>query len=116
MLSLPRANVEVRDPDSGWTALHFASRQGKLATARVLIDNQAFIGAVAPDGRTPLHFTAGWGTYEVNGRSYFSLGPVGWMECKPYALSLRWAPTEGGCDRKVPPQQRAVDKIGASSR
>lgn len=69
MLSLPRANVEARDPDSGWTALHFASRQGKLATVKVLIDCQAFIGSVAPDGRTPLHLAAGWGTYEVNGRS-----------------------------------------------
>eukprot|EP00903_Cladosiphon_okamuranus_P006591 g6439.t1 len=65
MLSLPRANVDVRDPDSGWTALHFASRQGKLPTVKVLIQNQAFVGARAPDGRTPLHLAAGWGTYEV---------------------------------------------------
>ncbi|CAM9418276.1 unnamed protein product, partial [Hapterophycus canaliculatus] len=65
MLSLPRANVEARDPDSGWTALHFASRQGELATVSVLIENQAFVGGIAPDGRTPLHLAAGWGTYEV---------------------------------------------------
>ncbi|CAM9282487.1 unnamed protein product, partial [Ectocarpus sp. 4 AP-2014] len=65
MLSLPCANVDARDPDSGWTALHFASRQGKLATVRVLIENQAFVGARAPGGRTPLHLAAGWGTYEV---------------------------------------------------
>eukprot|EP00752_Nemacystus_decipiens_P004020 g3682.t2 len=65
MLSLPRANVDARDPDSGWTALHFASRQGKLPTVRVLIEKQAFVGARAPDGRTPLHLAAGWGTYEV---------------------------------------------------
>lgn len=65
MLSLPRADADARDPDSGWTALHFASRQGKLPTVTVLIDNQAFVGAKAPDGRTPLHLAAGWGTYEV---------------------------------------------------
>ncbi|CAM9242923.1 unnamed protein product [Scytosiphon promiscuus] len=65
MLSIPRTNVEARDPDSGWTALHFASRQGKLATVRVLIENQAFVGTVGPDRRTPLHLAAGWGTYEV---------------------------------------------------
>lgn len=65
MLSLPEANVDARDPDSGWTALHFASRQGKLSTVRVLIENQAFVGERAPDGRTPLHLAAGWGTYEV---------------------------------------------------
>lgn len=68
MLSLPRANVDARDPDSGWTALHFASRQGKLATVRVLIENQAFVGARAPGGRTPLHLAAGWGTYEVGAK------------------------------------------------
>ena len=65
MLSLPRANVDARDPDSGWTALQFASRQGKLAAVRVLLENQAFVGERAPDGRTPLHFAAGWGTFEV---------------------------------------------------
>ncbi|CAM9364932.1 unnamed protein product, partial [Ectocarpus fasciculatus] len=65
MLSLPRADVDARDPDSGWTALHFASRQGKLAAVTVLIENQAFVGARAPGGRTPLHLAAGWGTYEV---------------------------------------------------
>lgn len=65
MLLLPRANVEARDPDSGWTPLHFASRQRELAAVEVLIKNQAFVGARAPDGRTPLHLAAGWGTYEV---------------------------------------------------
>lgn len=65
MLSLPRANVDARDLDSGWTALHYASRQGKLPAVEVLIGSQAFVGARAPDGRTPLHLAAGWGTYEV---------------------------------------------------
>lgn len=74
MLSLPRTNVDARDPDSGWTALHFASRQGKLPTVRALIENQAFVGARAPDGRTPLHLAAGWGTYEVNKKN----GARGW--------------------------------------
>ncbi len=65
MLSLPRANVDERDADSGWTALHFAARQGKLDAVRVLLENEAFVGERAPDGRTPLHLAAGWGTFEV---------------------------------------------------
>lgn len=69
MLSLARTDVEARDPDSGWTPLHFASRQRKLDAVKVLIDNEAFVGARAPDGRTPLHFAAGWGTYEVKRRT-----------------------------------------------
>ena len=65
MLSLPGADVDAPDPDSGWTALHFASRQGKLEAVEVLIERKAFIGARGPDGRTPLHLAAGWGTYEA---------------------------------------------------
>lgn len=65
MLSLPGADVDAPDPDSGWTALHFASRQGKLEAVEVLIERKAFIGASGPDGRTPLHLAAGWGTYKA---------------------------------------------------
>ncbi|CAM9421771.1 unnamed protein product [Laminaria digitata] len=65
MLSLPGVDADAPDPDSGWTALHFASRQGKLEAVEVLIEWNAFIGARGPDGRTPLHLAAGWGTYEV---------------------------------------------------
>lgn len=68
MLSLPGANVDARDPDSGWTALHFAARQGKLEAAKVLIENKAFVGVRGPDGRTPLHLAAGWGTHEACAR------------------------------------------------
>lgn len=66
MLSLPGADVDARDPDSGWTALHFASRQGKLGAVKILIERKAFIGARGPEGRTPLHLAAGWGTYEAS--------------------------------------------------
>ena len=86
MLSLPRANVDARDPDSGWTALQFASRQGKLAAVRVLLENQAFVGERAPDGRTPLHFAAGWGTFEVR----VDLGQMGsfFVRCTWPCLAL----------------------------
>lgn len=66
MLSLPGADVDARDPDSGWTALHFASRQGKIGAVEVLIERKAFVGARGPEGRTPLHLAAGWGTYEAS--------------------------------------------------
>lgn len=69
MLALPRTNVDARDPDSGWTALHFASRQGKLKAVEVLIKNKAFVAARGPNGRTPLHLAAGWGTIEVWARA-----------------------------------------------
>lgn len=65
MLALPKADVDARDLDSGWTALHFASRQGKLEAVEVLVEQKAFVGARGPNGRTPLHLAAGWGTYEA---------------------------------------------------
>lgn len=74
LLALPKADVDARDPDSGWTALHFASRQGKLGAVEVLVEHKAFVGARGPDGRTPLHLAAGWGTYEA--RSVVAVGEI----------------------------------------
>jgi ankyrin repeat protein len=61
------ANIDVRDPDSGWTALHFAARGGHVDFARILLKNKANVNAMGADGMTPLHLAAGWGTKEVVG-------------------------------------------------
>lgn len=63
--------MDARDPDSGWTSLHFASREGRLEAAEVLIKNKASIDARGPDGRTPLHLAAEFGTHQV-------IPPMGW--------------------------------------
>lgn len=65
ILALPETKVDARDPDTGWTALHFAARQGKLEAVDLLLRGKASVVARAPEGRTPLHFAAGWGTYKV---------------------------------------------------
>lgn len=64
-MASPGARVDQRDLDSGWTALHFAARQGRLRAVEILLGRNASVGAKAPDGKTALHFAAGWGTYEV---------------------------------------------------
>ena len=60
-------NVDKRDPDSGWTALHFASRGGHVAAATQLLGAKANVNAIGPNGETPLHLAAGWGTVEIVG-------------------------------------------------
>lgn len=39
-------NIDKRDPDSGWTALHFAARSGHVEFAKVLISHNAGEGVV----------------------------------------------------------------------
>ncbi|GMH61338.1 hypothetical protein TL16_g03234 [Triparma laevis f. inornata] len=60
-------NIDKRDPDSGWTALHFAARSGHVEFANVLISHNADVNALGPNNETPLHLAAGWGTKEMVG-------------------------------------------------
>jgi len=61
------ADIDKRDPDSGWTALHFAARGGHVEFAKLLLKNKANVNATGAEGETPLHLAAGWGTLEVVG-------------------------------------------------
>jgi Ankyrin repeats (3 copies) len=54
------ALIDARDPDTGWSPLHFAARQGHAAAVEWLIASaNAFVGACGPEGYTPLHLAAG---------------------------------------------------------
>ena len=48
-------NIDMRDPDSGWTALHFAARNGQVEFARRLLEAKADVNALGPSDETPLH-------------------------------------------------------------
>ena len=62
-----RQDIDARDPDSGWTALHFASRGGHKAFGERLLEEKAHVNALGPDDETPLHLAAGWGTKAMVG-------------------------------------------------
>jgi hypothetical protein len=69
MLSRPAvaADIDARDPDTGWTPLHFAARGGHAELAKTLIQYKANVNAAGPGGETPLHLAAGWGTLDAAG-------------------------------------------------
>ena len=53
------ATGEFEDPNlSGFTALHFAAREGNLWISQLLIDRGAFVSAEAINNITPLHLAA----------------------------------------------------------
>jgi hypothetical protein len=54
-----RALAEVRDVDSGRTALHFASRGAQEEAAELLLNLGADPNSLDPNGLTPLHLAAG---------------------------------------------------------
>ena len=60
-------NIDLRDSDSGWTALHFASRSGHVKFAQRLLECKANVNALGPNNETCLHLAAGWGTKEMVG-------------------------------------------------
>ncbi|CAD6997462.1 DNA-binding protein RFXANK [Ceratitis capitata] len=57
-------NIDFRDA-AGFTALHWASYYGQLATARLLVDTGANVNAEAPEMVTPLLLAACGGHNEV---------------------------------------------------
>lgn len=49
----------------GWTPLHYAATNGHLAMLQLLLDENAFIDAQAPNGNTPLMMAAFYGSPEA---------------------------------------------------
>jgi hypothetical protein len=63
-LSNPKnaANINMRDPDFGMTALHYASKANKLEAVTMLLEYNADVHIGTPDGRTALHLAAAYCT------------------------------------------------------
>lgn len=76
--------MDARDPDSGWTSLHFASRAGRLEATQVLIKNKASIDARGPDGRTPLHLAAEFGTHQVTPSTGWGVNSASLYPCQHF--------------------------------
>ena len=51
--------VHIPDPDTGWTALHYAAEQNAAEAARLLLEHGADPEAVDPRGVRPLDVVAG---------------------------------------------------------
>lgn len=58
-------DVDKRDPDFGFTALHYASKHGQLELIRLLAQHGADVHATLPDGRSSLHLAATYSNAEV---------------------------------------------------
>ena len=56
-------DVELNQP--GWTALHYASINGHLQIVSLLLDHEAYIDALSPNGTTPLMLAARAGHIHV---------------------------------------------------
>jgi hypothetical protein len=65
LLSIRNINVNVKDDYSGWTPLHWATYNGHIEIARLLLQNEADVNAKDKDGRTPLHRTAWYGQIDI---------------------------------------------------
>jgi hypothetical protein len=59
------AGVNCADPDFGLTALHYACRESHFDIVQFLLQQGADVRIAAPDGRTPLHFSAAYGSREI---------------------------------------------------
>jgi len=49
------ADINQRNPDNGWTALHAAAAGGHDKMVTLLLERGAAVNAQADDGSTPLH-------------------------------------------------------------
>jgi hypothetical protein len=59
-------DVDVRDPDFGYTSLHYACKEGHWDIFSILLKHGASVKAVIEeDGRQPLHLAAQYGTKEM---------------------------------------------------
>lgn len=59
-------DVNIPDPDFGYTALHYACRYNHFEAMKVLLEAGAHEQVVTPeDGRTPLHLAAAYGSREM---------------------------------------------------
>ncbi len=59
-------DVDMRDPDFGYTALHYACKSNQFSTFKLLLSYGANERAIIEeDGRTPLHLAACYGTREM---------------------------------------------------
>ncbi|HMN22408.1 MAG TPA: ankyrin repeat domain-containing protein [Ottowia sp.] len=56
-------DADVNKP--GWTPLHYAATNGHVAMIELLLDENAFIDAEAPNGNTPLMMAAYFGSPEA---------------------------------------------------
>jgi len=66
LLLLHGANVNVKDPSSGWTILHFAVISNSSAVVSFLLDYGANVnGGTKEESYTPLHFAASMGQNDV---------------------------------------------------
>jgi ankyrin repeat protein len=97
---------ELIDKQGGLTALHFAARQGALASVRTLVDAHADVNAVSADRTTPLVIAMINGQYDT--AAYLlehgadpNRASVNGMTALYAALNIEWAP------RMFYPQPRA---------
>ena len=51
-------DIDKRDPDYSFTALHYASKYGHVDFIKLLLDHGADVNALIPDGRSCLHLAA----------------------------------------------------------
>lgn len=83
-------DIDIRDPDFNYTALHYASKRKNANIVKYLISKNANVNASIDDGRTPLHLAAQYSTKEVvselliAGAAYDSLDRYG---CTPLDLA-----------------------------
>lgn len=67
LLNAPSKGVTIddRDPDFGLTPLHYASKTNQYPMMKYLIAKGADLTLRTPDGRTPLHLAAAYGSREM---------------------------------------------------
>lgn len=77
---LTNNDIDTRDPDYGYTALHYSVKKNQLTVLNILLDNGADENAlILEDNRSPLHLCAQYGSREIalellaRGADYYAL-------------------------------------------